>query len=313
MKKILFSLLFLLLFLTGCAKEKVTDKQINIPMISQVKTIEKAGTYTGEVDKSGKPDGKGIFKSQNAKGVKWTYEGDFKNGTFEGKGTITFEDGIKTEANFHNGLENGRITQTENGKLFYDGDCKEGNKTGKAKLYNPKTGKLLYEGEVKNGSPNGNGKLYNEDGSVKFEGRYIMGIASSGEIGRDKSASASNWEYSISDIKTFKNIGKMQASGIYLILFVDAKNNGPVSNHLGENFFALIDDQGRIFDEARVKVLWEYEETMKNYNSNTWYTSVNPGITAKNIPVIFEIPEDCKNLWLLPKNESHKSKFIKVK
>lgn len=48
------------------------------------------GKYTGKM-KNKKPYGKGKFVSENSDNIKWTYKGEFKNGTFNGQGTTTWE------------------------------------------------------------------------------------------------------------------------------------------------------------------------------------------------------------------------------
>lgn len=48
------------------------------------------GKYTGKLKKK-KPYGKGTFVSKNSEGEKWTYKGEFKNGTFNGKGSTNWE------------------------------------------------------------------------------------------------------------------------------------------------------------------------------------------------------------------------------
>ena len=56
-KRIIIGVL-LVLCVAGCGKEKVTDKQVSVSITHQHGTFENSGTYTGEVDKNGKPDGK---------------------------------------------------------------------------------------------------------------------------------------------------------------------------------------------------------------------------------------------------------------
>ena len=293
--KIAVSML-LALCIAGCGNEKVTDKQMTIPMMSRSETIQQDGTYTGEVNKDGKPEGKGVFKSQNSKGDKWTYEGAFKNGTFEGKGSLTFADGrSKREGDYRNGAENGQIKETVNGKLFYEGEFKNAVKDGKGKAYNLKNGKLIYDGEFKNDLLHGQGTYYNDDGSVRFKGNFVKGFIAKNEIGLNEKTSALEWEYSVSGIKTFKTIGNKGANGIFVLVLVDAKNNSNLSRTMGHNFFFLSDEKGRAFDMADVNL--EYAIGTNNYG-NDYYTKINPGLNVKGVRFFFDVPEDCKELTL---------------
>lgn len=60
----------------------MTDKQMTLSLSYG----DRSGIYTGEVNEQGVPNGKGKFTTQNAQGNPWVYEGDFKNGHFEGQG-----------------------------------------------------------------------------------------------------------------------------------------------------------------------------------------------------------------------------------
>ena len=62
---------------------------------------ERTGTYEGDM-KDGVPHGMGKFSSQNDQGDKWTYEGEFKNGHFDGEGTTTWDDGNKEIGTYKN-------------------------------------------------------------------------------------------------------------------------------------------------------------------------------------------------------------------
>lgn len=292
--KIAVSML-LAMCIVGCGNEKVTDKKITIPMAIRSETIQQEGTYTGEVNKDGKPEGKGVFKSQNAKGDKWTYEGAFKNGTFEGKGSLTFASGDKREGDFRNGGENGQIKETVDGKLFYEGEFKNSVKDGKGKAYNLKNGKLIYDGEFKNNQLHGQGTYYNDDGSVRFKGNFVKGFVAKSEIGLNEKTSALEWEFSVSGIKTFKTIGNKAANGIFVLVSVDAKNNSNIARAMGHDFFYLADEKGRAFDMADVNL--EYAIGTSNYGTE-YYTKINPGLNIKGVRFFFDVPEDCKELLL---------------
>lgn len=49
----------------------MTDKQMTLSLSYG----DRSGTYTGEVNEQGVPNGKGKFTTQNAQGNPWIYEG----------------------------------------------------------------------------------------------------------------------------------------------------------------------------------------------------------------------------------------------
>lgn len=87
--------------------------------------------YEGDV-KNCSPDGFGklvyLYKNSNI----ISYEGEFKNGLFNGKGTIKYKDGSIYTGEFKNGLRDGYGTfQDSKGKIIYDGLWKENIFLGK--------------------------------------------------------------------------------------------------------------------------------------------------------------------------------------
>ena len=85
MKKIVSTLLIcgLMLSLSGCGKKMTLNLAYG----------DRTGKYSGELNANGLPDGHGKFTSVNSEGVKWTYEGEFKDGHFNGKGKTTWKSG----------------------------------------------------------------------------------------------------------------------------------------------------------------------------------------------------------------------------
>lgn len=78
------------------------------------------GTYTGKMI-NGKPEGEGIFISDNSEGVKWTYTGNFRDGEFSGSGKSEWTDGNIYEGEYARGYMNGKGKYT-----CSDGTIKEG-------------------------------------------------------------------------------------------------------------------------------------------------------------------------------------------
>ncbi len=85
MKKVLAILLMIsmLLCFSACGKEKIT---------LDLACEAREGFYTGDMV-DGVPNGQGKFVSKNAEGKQWTYEGEFKNGHFDGRGKTTWSGG----------------------------------------------------------------------------------------------------------------------------------------------------------------------------------------------------------------------------
>lgn len=85
MKKLLVIVMVccLMLSLAGCGKEMTLNLSYG----------DRTGTYSGEVNEKGLPHGQGKFTTQNEKGEKWTYEGEFKDGHFDGEGKTTWKSG----------------------------------------------------------------------------------------------------------------------------------------------------------------------------------------------------------------------------
>lgn len=73
----------LMLSLAGCGKEMTLNLSYG----------DRTGTYSGEVNEQGLPHGQGKFTSTNSEGEKWTYEGEFKNGHFDGEGKTIWKSG----------------------------------------------------------------------------------------------------------------------------------------------------------------------------------------------------------------------------
>ncbi|WP_435892015.1 hypothetical protein, partial [Klebsiella pneumoniae] len=84
--KIFFAHYFILciaLFLTSCGGKEIT---------LHLSYGDRTGIYSGDM-KEGIPHGQGTFTSENEEGIKWTYEGEFKEGHFDGEGKTTWKDG----------------------------------------------------------------------------------------------------------------------------------------------------------------------------------------------------------------------------
>lgn len=90
--------------LAGCGAKTVKNEQITLDLSFG----QRAGTYTGEVNETSIPNGKGKFVSKNSSGMEWTYEGQFKEGHFDGKGKTEWPAiGVVKEGTYKNDRLNG--------------------------------------------------------------------------------------------------------------------------------------------------------------------------------------------------------------
>lgn len=73
------------LLLTGCesSSAKPADGLFKGEMKLEFAYGERAGSYCGQVNSDGLPDGYGVFSSVNDEGVAWEYAGEWSNGHFE--------------------------------------------------------------------------------------------------------------------------------------------------------------------------------------------------------------------------------------
>ena len=151
---------------TPKASPENTESTISIDVTINGKN--RSGKYSGET-KDGKPDGKGIFTSDDSlPPVK--YDGEWKNGVISGVGYLEAEDWM-----IH--------FETTQGKYDrhgpFHGSVLDGLPDGQGyfSTYNDEGTKWDYEGEWSKGQKNGQGKTcwYEEDGTVSQinEGRYI--------------------------------------------------------------------------------------------------------------------------------------------
>ena len=124
MKKFLVAALSVILCFVfiGCGgPKKVSDQQVTLNLTFG----DRSGTYTGEVNDQNIPNGQGKFTTKNSKGETWIYEGQFKNGHFEGQGKETWPGSGQTiEGTFSNDKLNGqgKMTNANNPAVNYEGN-----------------------------------------------------------------------------------------------------------------------------------------------------------------------------------------------
>lgn len=253
------------LLLTGC-KSTVTDK----PYTMNFSGSERQVTYTGEVEND-KPDGKGTVKGTNASNVNWVYEGEMKNGMFNGKGKTTFADGVVSEGTYvDNYLTEGTISQN---------------------------GKLIYKGHFEKGVFSGEGALYDQNGTVKYQGNFKYGIPSKDPISMGAETSYADWTYKVNSVETATSIGNAAPKGKFVVVNITTINNGSgPRNFVDYNTkVVLIDEKGHQYPPFTEAMLY-----FRNATHGDWYlTDVNPGLSA-TYPVVFDVPKDTKNFVFIP-------------
>ena len=74
----------------------VSDEEMSLDLVLGTYT----GTYSGEVDESGLPDGTGVFTTKNDQEQSWIYDGEWTTGHMKGKGVLSFPDGSRYDAVF---------------------------------------------------------------------------------------------------------------------------------------------------------------------------------------------------------------------
>ena len=145
--------------------------------------IGKLISYEGEF-KNGEFDGEGVYVMHDGS----RYAGQFQNGLFHGKGKLTSHNGITFEGTFKNGKRFGHGELVDPiRKLTYKGEFDDNEYGGFGVLQSPT---FTYEGYMKFGEFNGQGKLKQNDG-IEYDGNWNMGKRSG--LGTAKFANGSTY------------------------------------------------------------------------------------------------------------------------
>lgn len=102
----------------------------------------KDGIYTGQV-KNGTPNGKGRYSYNNGE----TYDGQFVNGVKEGNGSLKLENGICLTGEFHDGQLNGKVKIYYSNDTYYEGFLINGKKQGHGYIKNAINDSIILEGK----------------------------------------------------------------------------------------------------------------------------------------------------------------------
>ena len=131
-----------------------------IPHVYNAKTVRTANEY-------------GIYRYNTNRCGSKSYEGEFKNGTFDGQGKLTcIECGDIREGNFKDNKLNGQGKHIDCKGNFYEGEFQQGTYHGHGKYVF--TNGNFYEGESEKNRYHGRGKYINANGEC-YEGSYKHG------------------------------------------------------------------------------------------------------------------------------------------
>ena len=129
---------------------------------------ENYGNFIGPIIDSIKNNNKydKIFYGENV-----FYEGDFKNGQFNGYGKLVEED-FYYIGQWSDSLRNGKgILYKEDKKIIFEGDFMNDKYHGYGKIV--LNNNKIYIGNFLKGKFYGKGKLYYEDGTIEYEGDFV--------------------------------------------------------------------------------------------------------------------------------------------
>ena len=84
-------------------------------------------------------------------------------------------DFIITVGEFEDDLENGAVRRYSLGFLDYDGNMRDGERSGKGIQYFPQSETPQYDGSWKKDTYDGQGTLYDQNGNVLYDGKWKYG------------------------------------------------------------------------------------------------------------------------------------------
>ncbi|MBC7775074.1 MAG: hypothetical protein H7246_06505 [Phycisphaerae bacterium] len=103
----------------------------------------------------------------------YIYKGEFKDGLFEGTGTLTYKNGDLYNGSFKEGQMSGSGTYKYGNGDYYSGEISGGLLNGDGVMFLSKFG--FYSGQFSNGILNGRGKIEYGDGR-NIEGNFELGM-----------------------------------------------------------------------------------------------------------------------------------------
>ena len=130
------------------------------------KTLVGSGKFEKDVF-----SGKGRFRFKDGS----VYEGEVKEGEYDGEGVYTFPDSLVIKAVYTRNQKNGKVEITKGDSMHFEGTCK------KNKVDGPGTerinGEVVYKGNYTSGIPHGKGIIY-FDNRMYYQGTVKKGVVS---------------------------------------------------------------------------------------------------------------------------------------
>ena len=142
-----------MVFPTGGSHAQTCNVASSVLMIDSVATLHAGDVYNGEW-KAGKKDGKGTYKSANGS----MYVGEFENGKRHGTGTQ--RSAVAPPCSFKTTIIPYRVAEAE----VYSGEWKFSKRCGKGTIHVKE--QLVYEGEFMNDKRDGQGTGYLKNGEL---------------------------------------------------------------------------------------------------------------------------------------------------
>ena len=152
---IVFIFFFILYYLLRFYLQRLSPKHVHEIYIEDLKKMKDEGKITNEkyqeaIATDRTKDGKGTYI-----GDRYEYSGEFKEGKFNGQGTLTWANGDMYVGEFKNGTFHGQGTYTYLNGSKYVGEHKDGKMNGQGSATFANGDK--YVGEHKDGKMNGQG------------------------------------------------------------------------------------------------------------------------------------------------------------
>ena len=202
----------------------------------------KYGKYTGYVNEYNQPQGKGKYTYNNGD----VYEGEFKDGNFNGKGKKTYADSSYEdwsvyepadprrvyEGEFKDNAYNGKGKLTYKNGDVYEGEFRKGLFDGKGKkTYNNGD---VYEGEFRYDKPHGKGKFTYENGTV-LEGAFVRGLKNGRFLVTSPRDSPIIHNYENGELRSKHDLNFVEKKFIYLYARVHGGNSVDYTGYVNEN------------------------------------------------------------------------------
>lgn len=158
---------------------------------NKIKGLFKNGEFTGNGHITSRPDDRGYGYIGELKNFEFhgygkrfagnlVYEGDFKNGKWDGRGVVIHDGGkYKYEGNFSDGKQNGYGKLTI-GNVIFSGVFKDDKPLGEFEIIYPNGQR--YAGEINDFRPHGRGVLFSSSGSIAYSGNWNTGRPLQNEI-----------------------------------------------------------------------------------------------------------------------------------